>query len=111
MSKQAKFNLFNNITVQPGGEVLSPMVNVGYSTGYFAIAGTVQGDNINLRLEYMAGDGANFVAGSSVVEDSLDYSPFSVQFYPEFVEFMKIKVTNNSLSPVVICLNLIFSEE
>jgi|GEM_PF-2154167 len=111
MSKQAKFKLFSNVTIEPGANIVSQMVPVEYSTGYFAVNGAIQGTNPNLKLEYLTGDGTDFVPGGTPIKDSLRDTPFGIQFYPEFGEFIKIKATNNSASLVSITLSLIFSEK
>lgn len=110
MVRQARYNLFNAQTVAAGAHVTSAHVPISHSSGYFAVNGTMSGADPDIQIEYLTGDGNNFVIGGIPIVTGQTSSPIHIQFSPEVSEYLKIKVTNNSASEIVLTLNLIFTE-
>ena len=110
MSKQAAFTLFSNQTIAAGANVVSEPVSLQKASGYFSVNGTITGSDPNLNIEYLSGNGSNFVLSDSIIAASNSTTPFSIQFYPELSESIKIKVTNQSESEASVSLTLRFTE-
>lgn len=110
MSNQAAFNLLSNQSISPASHVVSEAIPVNRSSGYFAVSGTLSGTSPAVTIEYLTGNGSNFVAAGNPIVSSLSTSPFHIQFYPALAESLKIKVTNQSESPVNVSLTLRFTE-
>ena len=110
MVRQARCNLFSNESIAPTASVTSASISIEKSTGFFAITGTMSGTSPDIQIEYLVGDGTNFVAGSAPIVTGQTSSPIHVQFSPDLSEYLQIKVTNNAASSVTLSLQLIFTE-
>ena len=111
MGNQAKFKLFENTQLSAGGNITSKKIPLAHASGFFAVNGTLSGIDPDITIEYLVGDGTQFVIGSSAIVTGLNSPVFNIQFSPDLGEFIEIKLTNNSQNTAVICLNLIFTEQ
>ncbi len=111
MGNQAKFNLFDNTQLSAGANVTSEKIPLAYASGFFAVNGTLNGIDPDITIEYLVGDGTQFVTGDSAIVTGLDSAVFNIQFSPDLGEYIKIKLSNNSQNTAVISLNLIFTEK
>lgn len=109
MAHQAKFKLFDDITITAGASVVSESISLSCSSGYFAVNGTLSGAAPDITLEYLTGTDDNIIA-SDTIKPNITDTAFHIQFFPEFGERIALKVTNNAASDVIISLSVIFSE-
>lgn len=110
MAHQAAYTVLSNRDIAAGATAISNAIPIGLSSGYFSVSGTLTGTDVAVTLEYLSGDGDRFVAGDMAIAQTLTSSPFHIQFYPKLAESLKIKVTNNSASPVTVSLTVRFTE-
>jgi len=111
MVRQAKFKLFTDSLVTPSQPITSEKISLENCTGYFGLSGSMSGDGAQVKIEYLKGNGDTFVLNDTPVSQNLTQSPFSIQFFPELCESIKIKITNLTESDINISAALLFSED
>ena len=110
MARQAKFKLFSDVSILPSQSITSEKIPLEYCTGYFSLSGTITGSDPQVKIEYLKGNGDTFVLNNVPIVQNCSEAPFSIQFFPEFCESIKIKFSNLSSSEISLTSDLLFSE-
>ena len=110
MGRQAKFKLFADSLITASQSITSEKISLENCSGYFCLSGSITGADTQIKIEYLKGNGDTFILNDNPVSQNLTQSPFSIQFFPELCESIKIKISNLSDSDINLTASLLFSE-
>jgi len=116
MANQARFKIFDGVTVAGGSTITAVAIPLGFSSGFFCIEGTVSSSSPDhsLTFKWYRSDGENTQSTEegTINSSGITGTTFNEHFSPEYVSHIVVKCSNASgKETATVNCTLCFSEQ